>query len=159
MSSRHCQVMDAFSSRFIHETEAIGAASAWASYGSWALISAREAHVHSCALLCVRTQARICCQQLPQRSNSRLPLSASGEYGRSPLAIIFGHRYDAIRHRCRKGKIKCKFRREKFIRYLLQVVAEKHPEIKTGKTLAHYEIQRFRSSGGECKTEALYRHG
>jgi hypothetical protein len=81
------------------------------------------------------------------------------KYGRSPLAIIFGHRYDAIRHRCRKGKIKCKFRREKFIRYLLQVVAEKHPEIKTGKTLAHYEIQRFRSSGGECKTEALYRHG
>jgi len=71
------------------------------------------------------------------------------KYGRSPLAIIFGHRYDAIRHRCRKGKIKCKFRREKFIRYLLQVVAEKHPEIKTGKTLAHYEIQRFRSSGAQ----------
>jgi hypothetical protein len=70
------------------------------------------------------------------------------KYARNPLAKIFGHRYDAIRQRCRKGKVKCRFaRREEFIRYLLQVVAEKHPEIKTAKTLAHYEIERIRFSG------------
>lgn len=72
----------------------------------------------------------------------------SVKYERNPLATIFGHRYDAIRQRCRKGKIKSAFRnREEFVRYLLEIVAEKHSEIKTAKNLAHYGIERIRPSG------------
>jgi hypothetical protein len=70
-----------------------------------------------------------------------------------------GHRYDAIRQRClnkshpsyanyRQTGISCEFtNREEFIRYLLQIVAEKHPEIKTPYALADYEIKRIRSNG------------
>jgi hypothetical protein len=81
------------------------------------------------------------------------------KYNKNPLAKIFGHRYDAIRQRClnkshpsyakyRQSGIRCQFTsREEFVRYLLRIVAEKHPEIKNAKALASYEIERIRPKG------------
>jgi len=83
----------------------------------------------------------------------------SVKYDKNPLARVFGQRYDTIRQRCLNKSnfvyssyggagIKCNFEtREEFVRYLLRIVAEKHPEIKSAKTLAAYDIERIRPKG------------
>ena len=83
----------------------------------------------------------------------------SVKYGKNPLARVFGQRYDTIRQRCLNKSnfvyssyggtgIKCNFEtREGFVRYLLRIVAEKHPEIKSARTLAVYDIERIRPNG------------
>ena len=83
----------------------------------------------------------------------------SVKYGKNPLARVVGQRYDTIRQRCLNKSnfvyssyggagIKCNFEtREGFVRYLLRILAKKHPEIKSARTLAAYDIERIRPNG------------
>jgi hypothetical protein len=76
------------------------------------------------------------------------------KYENNALAKVFGQRYDAIRQRGSKKPDSERddrsvfANREAFVRYLLELAAKTHPEIRTAKQLRKFQIHRLNKRRG-----------
>lgn len=65
---------------------------------------------------------------------------------RSPLAKVFGQRYDALRQRLpNRARVP---NREAFVHYMLALAANTKPTIRTAKQLRRFRIQRMNDRRG-----------